>query len=124
MAKRKQVGLPKNPDVEAFRAVKQSKRIKQVTRGKSLFRRDLTDEQIEGMLVGRKITWIIRPDPDAAEQITETVVVHPQGFRVVKYPSGRGVEFQEVEGTSNIGGVRGKPNRYRAVLLKRIHTIK
>lgn len=121
---RKQVGPPKNPDVEAFRAVKQADRVKSVIKGKSLFPDDLTDEQIEAMIVGRKITWIIKPDKKAAEQITETVVVHPQGFKVVNYPSGRGIEFSEVENTSSIGGVRGRPNRYRAVLLKRIHTIK
>lgn len=113
----------KNEHVVKAQQVKQHDRIAKVKKGKVGIKgiTKLDDEQLESMLVGRKITWII---PTEGGALHETARVHAKGFEVVKFPSGKGVNFREAEEKSKVGGVRGMPSRYRSVLLKNIHTVK
>jgi hypothetical protein len=113
----------KNEHVAAANTVTKAERVAKVKKGKSGIKgiKKMTDEQLEAMLVGRKITWIIQTQDG---ELHEAARVHRNGFKVVDYPSGRGIEFREAEEKSKIGGVRGIPSRYRCVLLTNIHTVK
>jgi hypothetical protein len=101
--------------------MKRGERMKRVRAGRSIFPADITPERLEALLVGRKISWIIRPNKKAREEpLYETARVHHQGFKVVKWRSGLGIEFREAVDDKG----RQAPWKYRAVLLNQIHTVK
>lgn len=114
--------VERNEHIREMKKQKRSELKAQAKAGKSVIKPDMSDEEVAGMLKGRRIRWY--STETVAAGMDSEACIHPRSpFYIMGEGEDRVIEFREQHRRAPVG-IRETPAQIRTVRLRQIYSVK